>query len=142
MGQLSLGPTAIIFEMPVDKQYRHLNPLYLEGYINGKPVNRMMVDTGASVNILPYAVCRKIGRTEEDLIKTNVVLNNFKGNPTPAKGVLNVDLTIGHKTVSTLFVVIDSNDTTRPCLAEIGSIPTAASRPLCISASSCGTVMK
>ena len=109
MGQLSLGPAAIIFEKPVDKKYRQSKPLYLEGYINGKPVNRMMVDTGASVNHLPYAVCRKIGRTEEDLIKTNVVLNNFKGNPMPAKGVLNVDLTIGHKTVSTLFFVIDSN---------------------------------
>ena len=142
MGQLSLGPAAIIFEKPVDKKYHHLKPLYLEGYINGKPVNRMMVDIGASINLLPYAVCRKIVRMEEDLIKTNVVLNDFMGKPTPAKGVLNVALTIGHKTVSTLFIVIDSNDTTRPCLAEIGSIPTAASRPLCISASSCGTVMK
>ena len=54
-------------------------------------------------------MCRKIGRTEEDLVKTNVVLNDFKGNPTPAKGVLNVDLTIGHKTVSTYFFVVDSD---------------------------------
>jgi len=83
--------------------------LYLEGYINGKPVNRMMVDTGVSVNLLPYAVCRKIGRTEEDLIKTNVVLNDIMGKPTPAKGVLNVDLTIGHKTVSMSFFVVDSD---------------------------------
>ena len=64
MGQLSLGPAAIIFEKPVDKKYRHLKLLYLKGYVNGKPVNRMMVDTGASINLLPYAACRKIGRTE------------------------------------------------------------------------------
>jgi len=109
MAELSLGPAAIIFEKPVDKKYRHLKPLYLKGYNNGKPINRMMVDTGAAVNLLPYAVCCKIGRTEEDLVKTNVVLNYFKGNPTPAKGVLNVDLTIGHKTVSTSFLVVDSD---------------------------------
>ena len=38
--------------------------IIFKGYVNGKPVNRMMVDTGASVNLLPYAACRKIGRTE------------------------------------------------------------------------------
>ena len=68
----------------------------------------MLVDAGAAVNLLPYGMCRKIGRTEEDLIKTNVVLNDFKSSPTPAKGVLNVDLTIGHKTVSTSFFIVDS----------------------------------
>ena len=109
VAQLNLGHAAVIFEKPTDKKYRHLKPLYLKGYINGKPVNRMMVDTGAAVNMLPYTVCRKICRTEEDLIKTNMVLNDFKGNPTPAKGVLNVDLTIGHKTVSTSFFVVDSD---------------------------------
>ena len=122
---------AVIFEKPADKKYRHLKPLYLKGYINGKPVNRMIVDTGTVVNLLPYTVCRKIGRTKEDLVKTNVVLNDFKGNPTPAKGVLNVDLTIGHKTVSTSFFVMDSDG----CYsAEIGSTPTTACRPPCISA--------
>ena len=109
VAQLNLGLAVVIFEKPTDKKYRHLKPLYLKGYINGKPVNRMMVDTGATVNLLPYAVCHKIGRTEEDLVKTNVILNDFKGNPTPAKGVLNVDLTIGHKTVSTSFFVVDSD---------------------------------
>jgi len=109
VAELSLGPAAIIFEKPINKTYHHLKPLYLEGYINGKPINMMMVDTGAAVNLMPYAVCRKIGHAEEDLIKTNVVLNDFKGNQTPAKGVLNVDLTIGHKTVSTSFFVVDSD---------------------------------
>ena len=54
-------------------------------------------------------MCRKIGKMEEDLIKTNVVLNDFKGSPTPAKGVLNVDLAIGHKMVSTSFFIVDSD---------------------------------
>ena len=61
MAQLSLGPAAIIFEKLIDKRYLHLKPLYLEGYINRKPVNRMIVDTDAVVNLLSYAVCCKIG---------------------------------------------------------------------------------
>ena len=56
MAQLSLGPAAIVFEKPIDKKYHHLKPLYLKGYINGKPVNRMMVYTGAAVNLLPYGM--------------------------------------------------------------------------------------
>jgi hypothetical protein len=28
------------------------------GYINGHPVNKMLVDTGAAVNIMPYSVLR------------------------------------------------------------------------------------
>ena len=38
VAQLNLGPAAVIFEKPADKKYRHLKPLYLKGYINGKPV--------------------------------------------------------------------------------------------------------
>ena len=41
------------------------------------------------------------------LIKTNMVLKDFGGNPSENKGVLNVVLTIGSKTVPTTFFVID-----------------------------------
>ena len=42
----------------------------------------------------------------EDLIKTNIVLNDFNGEPTETKGVLNVELTVGNKTIRTSFLVI------------------------------------
>jgi len=115
--QLSLGSAAIIFEKPADKKYRHLRPLYDKGFINGKPITRMMVDTGAAVNIMPYSLCRKIGRSDEDLIKTNLMLNDYKGDPSQARGVLNVELTIGSKMVNTSFFVIDSQG---PYLALLG----------------------
>ena len=53
--------------------------MYLKGLINGKPVNRMLVDTGAAVNLMPYLVLRRLGRSTADLIKTNVMLNDFNG---------------------------------------------------------------
>jgi hypothetical protein len=56
VAQLDLGPQPGIFEKPRAKNYRHLKALYLKGYINGQPVNKMLVDTGAAVNIMPYSV--------------------------------------------------------------------------------------
>jgi hypothetical protein len=79
VAQLDFGPRPLIFEKPWEKNYKHLTALYLKGYINGHPVNKMLVDTGATVNIMPYSVLRRLGRSAGDLIKTNVTLSDFNG---------------------------------------------------------------
>jgi hypothetical protein len=85
-----------------------LKALYLKGYINGHPVNKMLVDTGAAVNIMPYSVLHQLGRSAEDLIKTNITLSDFNGQASEAQGVLNMDLTVGSKTVPTSFFIVSS----------------------------------
>nr|ABB46599.1 retrotransposon protein, putative, unclassified [Oryza sativa Japonica Group] len=70
-------------------------------------MSKMMVDGGAALNLMLYATFRKLGRNAEDLIKTNMVLKDFGGNPSETKGVLNVELTVGGKTIPTTFFVID-----------------------------------
>jgi hypothetical protein len=45
VAQLDLGPRPVIFENPQAKNYKHLKALYLKGYINSQPVNKMLVDT-------------------------------------------------------------------------------------------------
>jgi hypothetical protein len=97
--------------MPRGKNYKHLKALYLKGYINGQPVNKMLVDTGAVVNIMPYSVLRRLGRSTRDLIKTNITLSDFSGQTSEAQGVLNVDLTVGSKTVPTFFFIVNSKST-------------------------------
>ncbi|KAK1631516.1 hypothetical protein QYE76_005831 [Lolium multiflorum] len=111
VAQFDCGPRPVIFEKPRERSYRHLKALYLKGYINGQPISKMLVDTGAAVNIMPYSMLRRLGRSNEDLIKTNVTLSDFNGQPSEAKGVLNVDLTVGRKTIPTSFFIIDSKIT-------------------------------
>jgi hypothetical protein len=111
VAQLDFGPRPVIFEEPREKNYKHLKALYLKGYINGHPVNKMLVDTGATVNIMPYSVLHRLGRSAEDLIKTNVTLNDFNGQASEAQGVLNVDLTVGRKTIATSFFIVSSKST-------------------------------
>nr|AAM08865.1 Putative retroelement [Oryza sativa Japonica Group] len=105
--RLILSPEQAVFEKPEGTENRHLKSLYINGYVNGKPMSKMMVDGGAAVNLMPYATFRKLGGNSEDLIKTNMVLKDFGGNPSENKGVLNVELTVDSKTVPTTFFVID-----------------------------------
>jgi hypothetical protein len=129
VAQLDLGLRPVIFEKSQAKNYKHLKALYLKGYINSQPVNKMLVDTGAAVNIMPYSVLRRLGWSTEDLIKTNIMLSEFNAQTSEAQGVLSVDLTIGNKTVRPLSSLSIARAHTTFYLAGIGFIPTAASLP-------------
>jgi hypothetical protein len=55
MAQLMLAKQAT-FDKPAKNW--HLRPLYLIGYVNGKPLTKMFVDGGAAVNVMPYTTFR------------------------------------------------------------------------------------
>jgi hypothetical protein len=71
MAQLVLAKQAI-FDKPVKN--RHMRPLYLKGYVNGKPLTKMFVDGGAAVNVMPYTTFRKLGMGLSDLTPTSMIL--------------------------------------------------------------------
>ena len=78
VAQLDFGPKNAIFEKPKEL-VNQLKPLYINGHINGSPVARMLIDGGAVVNLMPYSVFKKLKLNENDLMKTNMVLNGFEG---------------------------------------------------------------
>ena len=41
-----------IFDKPV--KHRHLKALYVKGFVDGKPMSKMLVDGGASINLMHY----------------------------------------------------------------------------------------
>ena len=49
------------------------------------------------MNIMPYAMLRKLGKSNDDLTKTDMMLKDFEGVVSPVVGALGVDLTIGNK---------------------------------------------
>nr|AAM08815.1 Hypothetical protein [Oryza sativa Japonica Group] len=106
VAQFSLGPKDAVFEKP-DESNRHMKPLYLKGHIDGKPVSRMLVDGGAAVNLMLYSLFKKMGRGVDELKKTNMILNGFNDEPTEAKGIFSVELTVGNKTLPTAFFIVD-----------------------------------
>ena len=49
----------------------------------------------------------KVGKGPGDLIETDMMLKDFGGNASKTQGVMNVELTIGSKTLLTTFFLID-----------------------------------
>ena len=105
--KFNFSTESVVFQKP-DDSINHLKPLHVKGYINGTPVHSMLVDSGAIVNLMPYPLYKKIGGTDEELIKTNMTISGVGGGaPIPARGVANMELTIGSKTLATAFFVAD-----------------------------------
>jgi hypothetical protein len=67
----------------------------------------MLIDGGAAVNLMPYSVFKKLGREDDELMKTNLMLNGVGGNPMEARGVVSMELTVGSKLLATTFFVIE-----------------------------------
>ena len=74
----------VIFDKSV--KHRHLKALYMKGFVDGKPMNKMLVDGGASVNLMPYTTFHKLGKEPGDLIETDMMLMNFGGNASKTQG--------------------------------------------------------
>ena len=78
----------------------------MRGHINGRPIFRMLVDGGAIVNLMPYSLFKKLGGTDEELIKMNMTVSGVGGgDPIGAKGVASMELTVGSKTLATAFFI-------------------------------------
>jgi hypothetical protein len=51
----------------------------MKGHIKGKPISRMLLDGGAIVNLMLYYLFKKLGGSDEELMKTNMTVNGFGG---------------------------------------------------------------
>jgi hypothetical protein len=102
IAELALGAERAVFEKS-NKQGSHLKPLYIHGHIDGKPMGGMLIDGGAGVNVMSLSVFSKLGYKEGELIKTNMNLSGFSWDPSQAKGIMSVELTVDSKTIPTTF---------------------------------------
>ena len=86
IAELALDPMTAIFEKPADDERQHLKALFVKGRVDGQPMTKILIDGGAAINIMPYAVYRKLGKGDQDLTKTDMMLMDFEGNVSPVKG--------------------------------------------------------
>jgi hypothetical protein len=106
VAEMSLGAEHAVFKKP-EKVDEHMKPLYIKGHVDGNPMGCLMVDGGASVNIMPLVTFQKLRYREEDLKRTNMSLTGFAGKPAEARGIISKELTVGSKTMPTTFFVVD-----------------------------------
>jgi hypothetical protein len=105
--EMSFGPRDAMFQRLKDSK-NHLKPLYIRGHFDGTPISQMVVDGGAIINLMPYSFFKKMGKSDEELIKTNMTINDASGgDPIGAKGVASMELTMGSKTLATAFFIAE-----------------------------------
>ena len=97
-------PQKAIVKKPFVEMTRHIKPLYLRDYLNGRPVSKVLIDNGSTVNVMPLRMLKALGRRINDLIETEVVVSAFTGEVSKTLRMLPIDITIGRKTVLSAFL--------------------------------------
>jgi len=95
-------------EKPNDSMKIHHKPLFIQGKFDDIRVNKVLVDGGVAVNLMPQSLLKRIGKCDGDLKPNNIVLSNYKGKTGFSVGTLQVNLTIGSVTSTTLVMVVPS----------------------------------
>jgi hypothetical protein len=106
VAELTLGAERVVFKKPLEAG-KLMKPLFIKGHLDDKPMGHRMVDGTASVNIMPLDVFKKLGHDEGDMKKTNLRLSGFSGEPTMARGIVSIELTIGSKTAPATFFMVN-----------------------------------
>jgi hypothetical protein len=102
---MCIGPKEAMYEKPEESSH-HFKSLYSQGHIDRRPISRMLIDSGAAVNLMSCSIFKKLVREDDELVKTNPTLNGMGGNPMEAWGVISMELTVGTKSLATVFFVI------------------------------------
>ncbi|PIN20262.1 hypothetical protein CDL12_07045 [Handroanthus impetiginosus] len=106
----------------------HNRPFFVSGFMQEQKVNRILIDGGSAVNIMPKSIMKRLGIPAEDLSRSRLTIQGFNQDGQKAIGMIRLDLMIGELKVSTLFHVIDARTSYhlllgRPWLHENGVIP-------------------
>jgi len=97
-----------MFERPDDLMKSHLKPLFIQAKINNVGINKVLIDGGSTVSLLPHFLLKKIGLSESDLKPHNVILPNYEGKSGGSFEAIEADLVVGTVKRSTLFLVVAS----------------------------------
>jgi hypothetical protein len=81
--ELMLGAERAIFEQ-LERVGEHMKPLFVRGHLDSRLLWHMMVDGGASINIMLLMVFKRLGHMEADLKRTNLSLSGFSSEPAEA----------------------------------------------------------
>jgi hypothetical protein len=106
VNQMCLSSKEVVFKKP-EVSSQHLKPLYIRGHIDGKSISMMLIDGGVAVNLMSYSIFKNLGREDDELVKTNLMLNSVGGNTIKARGVVSMELTVGSKSLATAFFIVE-----------------------------------
>ncbi|KAL0310136.1 UNVERIFIED_CONTAM: hypothetical protein Sangu_2457000 [Sesamum angustifolium] len=107
---------------------RHNHPLFIAGYVREQKVNRIWIDRGSAVNILPLRILKELEIPIDELSNSRLMIQGFSQGGQRAVGIIRMQLTMEDMVSSALFHVIDAKTSynmllNRPCLHENAVVP-------------------
>jgi hypothetical protein len=107
VAEMSFGPHDAMFQRTKDSE-NHLKPLYICWHLDGKPISQMLIDGGTIINLMSYSFFKKMGNSDEELIKTNMTIHGIGCvDPIGAKGVASMEPTMESKTLAIAFFIAE-----------------------------------
>ncbi|RYR58054.1 hypothetical protein Ahy_A05g023727 [Arachis hypogaea] len=83
------------FLRPTERQKSHFRPLHITTTLSGIKVNKVLIDRGAAISLLPERMLMKVGKYPDYLVPTNNAVTDFSGSSTPAKGLVTLGVKVG-----------------------------------------------
>ncbi|KAL0423942.1 UNVERIFIED_CONTAM: hypothetical protein Sradi_0929000 [Sesamum radiatum] len=88
----------------------HNRPLFVAGYVREQKVNRILIDGGSAVNILPLRILKELEIPIDELSNSRLMIQVFNQGGQRAVGIIRMQLTMEDMVSSALFHVIDAKD--------------------------------
>ena len=101
-------PHKVILEKPSMEMTRHIKPVYVRAHLNGRPVSKVLIDNGSTVNVMTLRMLRALRRSISDLIEIEVVVSTFTEGVSKTLGILPIDIIIDNKTSLSIVSMINS----------------------------------
>ncbi|XP_021616528.1 uncharacterized protein LOC110617828 [Manihot esculenta] len=81
-------------------QMSYDNALVIEAVIHNFRVQKVLVDEGSKVNLLPYRIFEQMNIPEEQLVRDQAPVKGIRGTPVAVEGKVKVALTLGEPSLS------------------------------------------
>ncbi|KAL1321521.1 hypothetical protein AAHE18_14G133100 [Arachis hypogaea] len=106
----------------------HLLPLHISTTLSGIKVNKVLIDGGVAISLLPERMLMKVRKHPDDLVPTNIAVTDFSGTSTPTKGLVTLSVRVGSSEQNTVFVVVSSKASYNALLGRdwihgVGAVP-------------------
>src|ERR1044072_2113111 len=129
--------TDAVFKRPTETMKSHLKPLYIWAKVEDMGINKVLIDGGAAINLMPYTLLKKIGKSISELKPHNMVLSDFEGKTTKSLGMILLSVKVGTVIRPTLFVVVSSKANYNMLLGHewihgVGAVPSTLHQVLSI----------
>ena len=87
----------------------------MSGYVREQMLNRILIDNGYVINILPKSTMNQLGISIEELSSSKLVIHGFNQGVQWAIDTILLEIVIGDLQASAIFNVIDRGSLIRCC---------------------------